>query len=220
MPLRPLVLPALLGAAVLAASPARAQDDGLAVLKSAAERYASVQTVCADFVQTLDNPLLGETTTSRGELCQRRPNLFRMDFSDPEGDEIVADGSHFWIFYRSVNPDQVLRLPLDPTRGGLDFFREFLSDPATKYEVSTEGTETVDGRATRRLALAPRTPRGLAFARVWVDPEARLIRRIEVTDESGLVRRVDLSSLRLDPQVAEGHFRFAVPRGVDVVSGG
>ena len=213
-------LPIVAALAGVTALPLPAQERGLEVLEDAAARYGGLTTLCADFVQVLENPLLGDTNTSRGRLCQRRPNLFRMDFSDPDGDRIVADGSHFWIFYRSMTPDQVLRVPLDPSRGGLDFFREFLDDPGAKYEVRTEGQETVDGRSTLRLGLTPRTPRGLEAARVWVDPAARLIRRIEVTDENGLVRRVSLSEFAFDPELAADHFRFVVPPGVDVVSGG
>ncbi len=202
------------------ALPLLAQDTGLRALEAAEARYSSLQTICADFVQVLDNPLIGETNSSAGRLCQRRPNLFRMDFSSPEGDEVVADGSHFWVFYKSLTPDQVLRFPLDPARGGLDFFREFLSSPGSKYTVVTQGDETIDGHRTLRLALTPRMPRGLASARVWVDPEARILRRIEVVDDNGLVRRVTLSDLSLDPALAADYFRFVVPAGVDVVDAG
>lgn len=209
-------IPFLLAAAL----PVQAQESGLAALEAASARYSTFQTICADFRQRLENPLLDEEKNSSGRLCQRRPNLFRMDFSDPAGDEVVADGTHFWLFYRSLNPDQVLQFPLDPARGGLDFFREFLLEPTSKYEVVSEGRESIDGFSTWRLLLTPRSPRGLASARVWVDPQAALIRRIEVVDESGLVRRVDLSDMALDPALDPAYFEFTVPPGVDVVSNG
>lgn len=205
-------------ATLVTVAPAGAQDTGLEALEAAAERYASIRTICADFVQVLDNPLLGSEKTSRGRLCQQRPNRFRMDFAEPDGDEVVADGTWFWVYYKSLDEGQVLRFPLDPSRGGLDFFREFLSEPAAKYTVTTEGEDTVDGHATLRLALAPRSSRGLESARVWVDPAARLIRRIEVTEDNGLTRRVSLSSVALDPTLDGDHFEFTVPPGVDVVS--
>lgn len=206
--------------ALALAHPVSGQETGLAALEAASARYGTFETICADFRQRLDNPLLDQVKTSSGRLCQRRPNLFRMDFGDPEGDEIVADGRHFWLFYKSLNPDQVLQFPLDPERGGLDFFREFLLDPTSKYEVVSEGRESIDGYITWRLSLVPRSPRGLASARVWIDPEADLIRRIEVVDDNGLIRRVDLSEMSLDPALAPGYFEFEVPSGVDVVSNG
>lgn len=201
-----------------AAGAAGAQESGTAVLEAASERYARLDALCADFEQLLDNPILGESKWSEGRLCQKRPNLFRMDFVDPDGDAVVADGEWFWVFYKSLDPTQVLRFPLDETRGGMDFFREFLSEPAERYTVVREGEEEVDGRATVRLHLTPRAPRGLVSARLWIDPSAHLIRRIEITEDNGLIRLVTLSDLTLDPALAADHFRFTPPPGVDVVT--
>lgn len=203
----------LLGATALAG-----QDGGLAVLEGASDHYASVRSICADFVQVLDNPILGDAKTSRGRLCQERPNRFRMDFSDPAGDEVVADGEWFWVFYRSLDESQVLRLPLDPSRGGMDFFREFLSEPAQKYTVESQGEEEVADRRTIRLALTPRSARGLVSARVWIDPASNLIRRIEIVENNGLTRLLTLTNVELDPALDADHFEFTVPSGVAVVS--
>ena len=135
-------------------------------------------------------------------------------------DQVVADGDHFWVFYRSLNPDQVIRIPVDPSRGGLDFFREFLDDPTSKYDIRSEEIEQIAGVTTMRLFLDPNSPRGLESARVWVDPSARLIRKLEIVDENGLVRTVLLSDFAFDPELVTGHFEFDLPEGVDVVSGG
>jgi outer membrane lipoprotein carrier protein len=194
-------------------------DEALALLEAAAVRFEKVQSICADFVQEIRVPLLGEERTSRGRLCQRRPNLFRMDFSEPDGDRVVADGEHFWLYYPSMSPGQVIRLPVDPSRGGLDFFREFLEDPASTYRIGAGEAELVDGRPTLRVALEPLEPRGYRSARVWIDRETRLIRRVEVEEENGSVRRVTLSDTRLDPDLPSDHFRFALPAGVQIVSG-
>ena len=206
--------------ALVAAGPLAAQDEGAALLEDAAARYAGLTTVCADFMQVLENPLLGDETTSSGRLCQRQPNLFRMDFSDPDGDQVVADGDHFWVFYKSLDAGQVLRIPVDPTRGGLDFFREFLFEPTSKYDVRSEGVEQVAGVTTMKLVLDPLSPRGLESAVVWVDPSARLIRKLEIVDETGLIRTMVLSDFGFDPELDPAHFQFAVPPGVSVVAGG
>jgi outer membrane lipoprotein-sorting protein len=187
------------------------------ILEEAAERYAGVDAVCARFSQLLEVVLLDQENRGEGELCQARPNLFSMRFSDPPGDAVVADGEHFWVYYRSINPEQVLRLPVDPARGGLDFYREFLESPREKYDATIEGTEVVTGRETIRLALEPRSNRGYRNARVWIDPERDEIRRVEVTEENGSIRTVTLEDIRMDPDVSAGTFRFQVPDGVSVV---
>ncbi len=194
-------------------------DDPARVLAAASERFSGIRGVCADFVQEMKIPLLNEEKSSRGRLCQMRPNLFRMDFTDPDGDQVVADGDHFWLYYRSMNPDQVIRLPVDPSRGGLDFYREFLENPTEKYDMEAMGRESVDGMSTVRVHLTPRSDRGYQDATVWIDPASRLIRRIEVREENGSVRRVTLNHVKVDPGLSADDFTFTPPAGVHVVSG-
>lgn len=210
------LLSALVVAFAVGSTPVLGQE-GMAILEEAAERYAGVETVCARFDQTLNVVLLNQENRGEGELCQARPNLFSMRFADPDGDAVVADGEHFWVYYRSINPEQVLRLPVDPTRGGLDFYREFLDQPRSKYQASVEGREVVTGRETVRLALEPQANRGYQRARVWIDPDRREIRRVEVTEENGSIRTITLDEIRMDADVPAGTFRFDVPDGVSVV---
>jgi len=187
-------------------------------LEAASRRYAGIGTVCADFHQVLTVTLLGSRNESRGELCQRRPNLFFMRFSQPAGDAVVADGTHFWIYFPSMSPGQVVRLPMDPGRGGLDFYREFLEDPASRYEATLQGEEEVTGRTTLRILLRPRAPRGYRTARVWIDPEEGMVRRVEITEDSGTVRLITLDRIREDPALEGEAFTFRVPSGVRVIS--
>lgn len=216
---------AVLAAAAIFAIPALLQaregrtvfDEGRAALEAAAARYAEAGGLCADFEQQLDNPLLGVTRTSRGQLCQRSPNLFRMDFTDPDGDFVLSDGRSFYLFYPSMNPGQVIRVPLDPERGGLDFYREFLSMPAERYEITTEATEQLDGRDVLRLALTPRTATGITRARVWVDAVARVIPRVEVVEANGVTRTVDLKNVTFENLPARDFFEFVLPAGARVL---
>jgi outer membrane lipoprotein-sorting protein len=201
-----------------AAEPALAQDRALETLEAASGRYAGFTTVCADFHQVLTVTLLGTRNESRGELCQRRPNLFFMRFSEPRGDEIVADGTWFWVYYASLNPEQAVKLPLDPSRGGLDFYREFLESPDERYHVTLEGEEEVTGRATIRILVRPRAPRGYREARVWIDPAEGMIRRVEVAEDNGTVRRITLDQIRVDPPVEARAFTFQVPDGVRIIT--
>ncbi len=212
---------ALLAAVVLVGvvpGPLLAQDDAMGVLERASDAYESVDTICADFRQVLEVPLLDQENRGDGRLCQRRPNLFSMRFTEPDGDAVVADGEFFWIYYRSINPEQVLRLPLDPSRGGMDFYREFLERPREKYDAAIEGREPITGRETVRIRLTPRMERGYRQARVWIDPAAGTIRQVEVVEENGNVRTVTLDGIRTDPDVGAETFRFDVPPGVTVIA--
>jgi outer membrane lipoprotein carrier protein len=217
-----LTLVLLLGAGALAPADAKAQAapdrEALALLERAAERYRGIESFCASFRQTVVNDILRQTTRSRGELCQRRPDRFEMRFSDPEGDRVVADGTYLWAYFPSTDPGQAYRTDPGAAEGRFDLHREFLTDPGTRYRPTLEGTETVDGRSARVLLLEPVGSSLYVRARIWVDVQDALIRKIEITETEGFVRTVELEGLRLNPQIPADRFRFEPPPGVRVVS--
>lgn len=194
------------------------QDPGaLALLERASRRYQALQGFCADFQQHVQNDLLRRTIRSHGELCQMGTDRFEMRFADPEGDRVVADGRHLWIYFPSTDPYQAFQTDPGAAQGRFDLHAEFLQDPGTRYAPTLDGDEVVDGRQTRILALRPLVPSPYLRARIWVDEADALIRRIEITETEGFVRTVTLRSLRLNPTLAEDRFTFDPPPGVRVV---
>lgn len=190
-------------------------QDATAILSRAATRLAALQGFCGDFRQEIRIPLLGQTTRSAGRLCQQRPNLFVMDFTDPQGDRVVADGAWVWTYFPSTDPRQVVRFPL-AEQGRMDFFQEFVSEPGVRYVPTLQGEETVGGRSTWRIALEPRDRSYFEGATVWIDRETSLMRKVEILQENGSVRVVELGDLELNPSIPEGRFRFTPPEGVQV----
>lgn len=198
-----------------------AQDPDLeVVLRRAAANYTKARSLQADFSQRSMNPILRTTVTSRGTLYQRRPDRFLMKFSEPAGDLIVSDGSHFWVYYPSVDRKQVIRMPASMGAGGVDLQAQFLGDPLERFAATYEGREDVAGRTAYVLVLEPRQQMGYRVLKVWVDAQDYLVRRFEVTEENGIVRHFELSKLRLDPTLADELFRFTPPEGTHVVDRG
>ncbi len=189
---------------------------GLRALEAAAGRYREVNALCANFEQVIEVRLLGRRVESAGKVCQRRPNLFSMRFADPEGDMVISDGRYFWVYYPSIDEEQVVRHPVADSPGRHDFFREFLEDPAGKYSAADGGTERVGGRECRVVSLAPGAGAAYRRARLWLDIESNLIRRLELHEESGNVRTVTLTNLDLSPVLDPDLFTFTVPEGARV----
>jgi outer membrane lipoprotein-sorting protein len=210
---------AALVAVALVAAPAGvgAQDRGLDVLHRAAERYMTVETLCASFTQHLEVPLLNRERTGTGRLCQGTPNLFAMRFDDPAGDLIVVDGDFAWVYMPSNDPRTVLKTSAAQSAGGHDFHREFLEDPETKYDVSYEGTETVEGRETHRLRMVPKAPANYDAAVVWIDTGAPVLRRLRLEEENGSVRTITLTDVGFDVPAGDGWFSFTPPEGAVVI---
>lgn len=214
----------LLGATALLLgwAPASAQQrpspTARSLMESAAGRYDTVASVCADFVQTLSVPLLGEERSGRGRLCQAQPNRFAMRFTEPAGDAVVVDGTWVWVYYPSMDPKQVLRFPMAQSPGSFDFHREFLQDFATKYDLTLEGSEQVTGRLAYRIRLVPKTAASYQSAVVWVEADG-VLRQVRVEEENGSVRTVTLDRVVMGAQPPAGWFTFTPPPGAQVVGG-
>jgi outer membrane lipoprotein-sorting protein len=173
--------------------------------------------------------VLGRVVRSRGELCQEQPAYFSMAFSDPQGDRVVADGEWLWLYYPSTDERQVLRTPMDRGLGRFDFAREFLDGASERYRASLVGREAVgeDTQAgpgatveTVVLELEPRTSAPFVHARLWIDPERLLLVRVRTEEPNGSVRTVELSDIRLNPEIDPEIFRFVPPDGADVITRG
>jgi outer membrane lipoprotein-sorting protein len=190
-----------------------AQDRGLEILHEAAGRYAAVETLCAEFTQHLSVPLLGRERTGTGRLCQGRPNLFAMRFTDPPGDVIVVDGDFAWIYFPSNDEKTVLKTSADRSAGGRDFHREFLEDPESKYEVEYEGADVVEGHETHRLRMLPKGPVSYRAAVVWIDSGDPVLRQLRLEEENGSVRTVVLANVDFAAAPGADWFLFTPPAG-------
>jgi len=199
----------------------RDRTDPYAVLDRASEAYEALRSIQADFRQEARNPLLRRTVRSSGTLFQRQPDLFLMRFDDPPGDVIVSDGEHLWVYYPSVDSAQVVRLPAARGAGATDLRSQFIGEPRERFNATSRGTESVDGRPADVLMLEPKGgTEAYGSLLVWIDRADGLARRFEITEGNGLVRRFDLSALRKNPDLSPGLFRFDPPDGVRIVDRG
>lgn len=207
-----------LALSLVAFAPVSAQDRGLDILERAGERYSAVETVCADFTQTLSVPLLGTERTGTGHLCTGRPNLFAMRFDDPAGDLVVVDGEFAWVYFPSNDPKTVMKATAERSAGGRDFHREFLVDPESKYEIEYGGTEEVAGHRAHRLRMRPKEPASYRSAVVWIDEGEPVLRRLRLEEENGNVRTITLDDVVFGADVGVEWFTFTPPEGALVVS--
>ena len=209
------VLPLLVGAAT-----AEAQSASDSLLDRAARAVAQARTMRANFEQSLTNPDLKETKTSRGEFAQHGAARFAMRFTDPPGDAIIADGNAVWLYLPSASRGQALKLPL--TQGSqLDLISQLLTSPRTSYKISDGGSATVGGRSVHVVHLQPKV-QGTPFSRatLWLDKEDALVRQLEAVELSGLIRRIRFSDIKTDIDLPANHFSFTPPAGVKVIDAG
>lgn len=203
------------------ATPEDAQEtDPLAIMKRASAAYGNVRSMRANFTQTLVNPLLGRRIDSRGTIFQQRPDKFLMRFSDPDGDVIVSDGTAFWVYYPSSDPQQVIKAAPSSGAGAVDLQAQFLGDPERRFNAKLNGTEQVDGRAAYVITLTPKREEGYRTLKVWVDQRDYLARRFEITDMNNATRLINLSGMQTNVPLEAGLFRFTPPQGARIVERG
>jgi outer membrane lipoprotein carrier protein len=180
--------------AISAAPAAASAQSADSTLDRAVAAYATVKTARIAFTQTIDNALTGSAVTSRGELQQRRPSRFAVNFQEPAGDRIVSDGQYVWVYLPSTNPGQVIRAKLGADVGAPDFAAQFLESPRKSYAASGGAAATIDGAATHSVVLTPKSAES-PFRKVtlWVNDSDALLRRVETVDGSGVVRRITVT---------------------------
>lgn len=198
------------------ATPDAQSNDPMAILARAEEAYAALRSLQADFIQRVQLPLLDTIMTGHGTLYHRTPDRFRMDFADPEGDIVVADGTYGWTYYPSADPVQVVQVALGGSGQQVDLLAEFLRDATDRFSASHIGSETISGRTLDILQLDPREASPYRRVRLWIDRQDSFVRRLEIVEESESIRTIDLSNIVRNPTLGDALFRFEPPPGTQI----
>jgi len=208
----------LFSAIAIAAIPAAARAQSAeSVIDRAVAAYGRLNSMRAEFRQTLTNPVTGNSQTTTGVILRKKPNLLSIRFES--GDRVAADGSTLWVYLPSSAPGQVIRMPYTGANASaIDPAEQFLNSPRSRFNVSADGTATVGGRSTHILTLVPkRANSAFSNARVWIDDDDSSIRQFDVETANGLKRHVIITSFTPNPELAKSSFHFSVPKGARVV---
>jgi outer membrane lipoprotein carrier protein len=205
---------ALAFAALPVTSRAQSAD---AIIDRAVAAYGRLNSMRADFRQTLTNPLTGSTQTTNGVLLRKKPNLLSINFEG--GDRVAADGSTLWVYLPSSTPGQVMKMPYNgDNASAMDPADEFLNSPRTRFNVSSAGTATVAGRPTHAVTLVPKRANAhFSTAKIWIDDSDSSIRQFDVETANGLKRHVIITKFTPNPTLSRSAFVFSVPKGVKVM---
>lgn len=196
-----------------------AAQDAPALVRRAGSVYRGLGSLQADFVQVIQDPMMGDTLPSTGKLYQSGQNLFAMRFTDPPEEAIVIDGRYSWFYTPSTAPNQVIRMPVesDPVYG-VNLLARILDRPADRYETTWVRADTLGGRRVGVVSIVPRgTNVNFRSAVLWLDLEDALPRRIELEEGPGVRRILTLWKIRPNATIPRAVFEFKVPKGVRVV---
>ena len=171
----------------------------------------STQTASADFEQQVFDREKKLVQRSKGSFTLQRPGRFRWSYAQPYAQLIVGDGKRVWIYDEDLNQVTVRAMakalgstPAALLAGAADVERAFeLSDAGQR-----DGLEWVEAKPREREAGFERIRLGLGTAGVQA---------MELTDHFGQTTLLRFSNIARNPPVDPAAFRFAPPKGADVL---
>lgn len=150
---------------------------------------------------------------SRGSLAFARPGKFRWTYSKPYAQLIVGDGARVWVYDEDLN--QVTVRKLDQALGSTPAaLLAGANDALRAFELRDQGGR--DG-----LEWVEAVPRGKEsnFERFRMGFSVAGLERMELLDAFGQTTVLRFTGLERNPRIDPGLFRFAPPKGADVVGG-
>ncbi|HYK11059.1 MAG TPA: outer membrane lipoprotein chaperone LolA [Gemmatimonadales bacterium] len=195
-----------------------AAQDPFAILARARAAFDTIHTLRADFVQIVDNPMVGAPDTTRGVLYQAPPSRFTMNFTHPKGDRILADGKYLWVYTPSTTPGQVIRTALASSRGnGPDLIGQFMDHPEQRFHTRFVRTDSSAAGVADVIHLEPIAADRPYTAADMTISRSGLVTRLDITETSGQKRVLIFSKYQLNVATSGGAFRFTPAAGVRVV---
>ncbi|QGY42065.1 outer membrane lipoprotein carrier protein LolA [Pseudodesulfovibrio cashew] len=186
------------------------------------QRYESLKTFRADFVQELTNVASGEVQLRKGRIWFRQPSQVRWETTDPEKELLIVGPDAAWDYIE----DEEVAIKYS-VAGLLDSktILRFISGKANIKEdfvVKTEwqGADKVRskwGKGFTVLQLVPKEPEpGMVLAYVGVEPDTGLLRQVMIVDFYGNGNEVRLSDVALDVKLGAEMFTFTPPKNVHI----
>jgi outer membrane lipoprotein carrier protein len=151
------------------------------------------------------------TNESFGTFAFQRPGKFRWVYEKPYEQLIVGDGEKLWIYDRDLN--QVIVRKLDAALG---------SSPAALLagdNALEQNFDLADAGAQDGLEWVDAKPRAAdtGFERVRIGFKDNQPRAMELRDTFGNVTTLTFGAFERNARLDPAQFRFAPPKGADVV---
>lgn len=152
--------------------------------------------------------------TSSGHVALSAPRLFRWEYVKPFPQLIVADGKTVWVHDPDLNQVTKRAQGVEERNSPLTA----LIDPS-KLDKEFAVKELADEGGLHWLQLTPRNEGEASFQSARLGFGARGLVRMRVVDALGQRTEISFSNWKRNPKFAGDTFRYAPPKGVDVVGG-
>lgn len=190
--------------------PAHAQD-AETVFQRLQAKYDTLESLRADFTQTMTSTYSDDTAYSSGTLLLSN-DRYRVETEDQT---IVSDGTTTWIYVHSEQ--QVLindAIQDETTFSPTEFFQHY----DERYEATDVAPVQLDDESHYRLHLQP--TRSDSFFRemtLWLRDRDTLVTRLDILDVNETRMTFDLKNITVNIPLEGNPFTFTPPDGVEIV---
>ena len=191
-------------------------------LEAVSERYSTIK----DYEALVT--IRSDSTDMMGNLSFLSPNFLRIDFTDPPEQVLVFNGELLTIYIprlravlnQTVTPIKRSTSPVGgpslATAQGLQLLRRgyvpaFVTGPDPVPLDDKSGELVVKLRLTRRISSE-----GFREILLSIDPDTRLIRRIEGTTISDALVRIDYTNVKTNVGIPEQRFIYDSPASANL----
>lgn len=187
---------------------AGAAEDGL----QRVERFVgNLQTLQAEFRQTLTDGKGQVADQSSGTLLIRRPNRFRWDYREPHPQQIVADGTRIWLYDPDLEQVTVRKLDVS-----LSATPAMLLSGEGKLADNFVVTKTSQDAAAHWVMMEPKRA-DTDFKWVRLGFSGDNLKYMQLADKLGQITTLEFSNVQRNAPVDASQFTFTVPPGADVI---
>ncbi len=179
------------------------------VIASVEKRYASVESISAQFTQTTTSEFYGSTTV-KGRVMLQRPAKMRWDFED--GKQYLTDGSTMWV--TDPAEKQVIQMTdIAAATSSADSLLQSLDKVSELFvvEVLEDTTEH------KRLKLTPKGKND-AIKEIELDLTGDLtLRKVGILDAFDAHTVLVFDGVKLGGELPEDTFTFELPEGFTIL---
>ncbi|MBL8266286.1 outer membrane lipoprotein chaperone LolA [Steroidobacter sp.] len=170
-----------------------------------------LQSLQAQFKQTLTDRNGLAVEEAKGTLAIRRPDRFRWDYREPNEQVIVADGARIWLY--DADLEQVTVRKLDQT---LSATPAMLLSGQGNLQDNFNVTQTSQEGGVYWVRMQPKRD-DTDFKWVRLGFDGATLKFMELADKLGQTTHLEFAQLERNPALDPSRFSFTVPPGADVI---
>lgn len=183
-----------------------------ATLQELSDKLSQIQTMQADYLQTIRDDNGRTLQESTGSMALQRPGKFRWETKTPMEQLLIADGEHIWVY--DIDLEQVTIRPMDDSDKNKPGYLLSGSVDSLSHDFEVEKMDR-PGRLTW-YKLTPKEDSGL-FAEVQMGFSGDTLQSMDIIDELSQTTEVRFSKEKVNSRLKSDMFVFHMPPDVDVI---